>query len=434
MQVRRVRQYVYHLACFSCDICLRQLSTGEQFTIDIQGKSVVRILCQRHFQTMLLEGSSDYRRQEPEKSGSDLANPTSGQDTCNQTNRNHEQQTNNCVQLADSAPTAFDFNDAYENGRHHGKLYLPLNQLINQAEPGDLANSIQQSEHRLSKYSAVQVPGQSEQLRDGVDSSNRTLSSHDGSSDSVKFRHHTLGDDQLTSLRAASSSTCSSSTGLAGISGQLPSKSKRVRTTFTEEQLSILQTHFQIDSNPDGQDLERIAAITNLTKRVTQVWFQNSRARQKKYLIKRKPTGSAAGSASIALSASFGNQSQAQSSQDHEMDAMLSSRGQLNNASLKNDFDENINSRDLQYQCNLNSSSLNNANTPMFPSGDERWSSGSSSASGTSSPSISLHEDQSNLPTRASNASQTGAHLCTNSGELAGSQSLEINISENSDD
>lgn len=66
------------------------------------------------------------------------------------------------------------------------------------------------------------------------------------------------------------------------------SKSKRVRTTFTEEQLAILQANFQLDSNPDGQDLERIANVTGLTKRVTQVWFQNSRARQKKHSGKVK--------------------------------------------------------------------------------------------------------------------------------------------------
>ena len=66
------------------------------------------------------------------------------------------------------------------------------------------------------------------------------------------------------------------------------SKTKRVRTTFTEEQLSVLQANFQLDSNPDGQDLERIAALTGLSKRVTQVWFQNSRARQKKYLNKSR--------------------------------------------------------------------------------------------------------------------------------------------------
>lgn len=45
----------------------------------------------------------------------------------------------------------------------------------------------------------------------------------------------------------------------------------------------MLQTNFEIDSNPDGQDLERIASIAGLSKRVTQVWFQNARARQKKH-------------------------------------------------------------------------------------------------------------------------------------------------------
>ena len=49
------------------------------------------------------------------------------------------------------------------------------------------------------------------------------------------------------------------------------SKAKRVRTTFSEEQLQVLQANFTLDSNPDGQDLERIAQITGLSKRVTQV-------------------------------------------------------------------------------------------------------------------------------------------------------------------
>jgi hypothetical protein len=47
-----------------------------------------------------------------------------------------------------------------------------------------------------------------------------------------------------------------------------------VRTTFSDDQLAVLQANFQLDSNPDGQDLERIAQMTGLSKRVTQVWFQ----------------------------------------------------------------------------------------------------------------------------------------------------------------
>ncbi|TPP60226.1 LIM/homeobox protein Awh [Fasciola gigantica] len=60
------------------------------------------------------------------------------------------------------------------------------------------------------------------------------------------------------------------------------SKSKRIRTSFTPDQLAILQANFDIEANPDGQELERIANVARLNKRVTQVWFQNARARKKK--------------------------------------------------------------------------------------------------------------------------------------------------------
>ena len=46
---------------------------------------------------------------------------------------------------------------------------------------------------------------------------------------------------------------------------------KRIRTSFTPQQIALLQASFKTVSNPDGQELERIARATCLTKRVTQV-------------------------------------------------------------------------------------------------------------------------------------------------------------------
>ena len=63
-------------------------------------------------------------------------------------------------------------------------------------------------------------------------------------------------------------------------------KRKRMRTTFSEEQLGILQKNFEAEANPSGENLSSIAGQVGLSKRVTQVWFQNARARMRQ---KRPP-------------------------------------------------------------------------------------------------------------------------------------------------
>ncbi|XP_062515053.1 LIM/homeobox protein Awh-like [Corticium candelabrum] len=59
--------------------------------------------------------------------------------------------------------------------------------------------------------------------------------------------------------------------------------SKRPRTIFSEQQLQVLQRHYNLEPNPDAQELDRIAHSTGLSKRVTQVWFQNNRARHRRH-------------------------------------------------------------------------------------------------------------------------------------------------------
>ena len=65
-------------------------------------------------------------------------------------------------------------------------------------------------------------------------------------------------------------------------SGHDPPRDKRLRTTILPEQLDYLYQKYQIESNPSRKMLENIAKEVGLKKRVVQVWFQNTRARERK--------------------------------------------------------------------------------------------------------------------------------------------------------
>lgn len=59
-------------------------------------------------------------------------------------------------------------------------------------------------------------------------------------------------------------------------------RDKRIRTTILPEQLDYLYHKYQSDCNPSRKQLDAIAARVGLKKRVVQVWFQNTRARERK--------------------------------------------------------------------------------------------------------------------------------------------------------
>ncbi|KAF3836031.1 hypothetical protein F7725_028589 [Dissostichus mawsoni] len=67
-----------------------------------------------------------------------------------------------------------------------------------------------------------------------------------------------------------------------GNSSEEQHRDKRLRTTITPEQLEVLYEKYLLDSNPTRKMLDHIAREVGLKKRVVQVWFQNTRAREKR--------------------------------------------------------------------------------------------------------------------------------------------------------
>lgn len=410
LQVRRANNFVYHLACFSCDICSRQLNTGEQFAIETVAGSV-RLLCRLHFavdptlttaSTQAQSGTyfrknsptneeqvSTHRLGVPECStsgeqvqpvGASFSNEDLNQDlseraessstssttmeqsatlseqylhhlganststtTTTERNRHYSPVVDriNETSVRKVSPSSSSSSSSHQQRKHHshshnhhshhhhhhhhqnhrhqarcdsssqrmavniedgGAVSLYERRNMGRNTPLLLPGLVSNREHNSGQLDLnhshlnrdiTNELGAGTSLSTNMDQTNACNQTGDHCDMSTAHGSSTVNGDPINNIAGSNCSSMSNSSNTSNSANQMTlsngSKSKRVRTTFTEDQLAILQTHFQIDSNPDGQDLERIATITGLSKRVTQVWFQNSRARQKKYMTKRKP-------------------------------------------------------------------------------------------------------------------------------------------------
>ncbi|CAG9864672.1 unnamed protein product [Phyllotreta striolata] len=77
------------------------------------------------------------------------------------------------------------------------------------------------------------------------------------------------------------------SPGTPGLHGS-NQRTKRMRTSFKHHQLRTMKSYFAINHNPDAKDLKQLSQKTGLPKRVLQVWFQNARAKWRRMMLKQE--------------------------------------------------------------------------------------------------------------------------------------------------
>ncbi|CAB1340652.1 unnamed protein product [Coregonus sp. 'balchen'] len=73
--------------------------------------------------------------------------------------------------------------------------------------------------------------------------------------------------------------------------GSEPSKKRKRRTSFTPHALEILNSHFEKNTHPSGQEMTEIAEKLNYDREVVRVWFCNKRQALKNTIKRLKQPG-----------------------------------------------------------------------------------------------------------------------------------------------
>lgn len=243
--VRRARSKVFHLKCFTCLVCRKQLSTGEELYVLDENRFICKedYLHSRHGQVL---GASP----------SDVADLDEATD-CSQP------EAEGLLQDLDRDPSSLDLghlNGAGTPSNSNGSVVVSLSAAGQLGSPGSVVGG---------PPSVGPRPPSAGGLNPGTPAS---------SSDSASCPNGTVGD------RGGGSGTGPGSGGAQGNDENTPGGTKRrgPRTTIKAKQLETLKAAFAATPKPTRHIREQLAQETGLNMRVIQVWFQNRRSKERR--------------------------------------------------------------------------------------------------------------------------------------------------------
>ncbi|KAJ8312283.1 hypothetical protein KUTeg_009656 [Tegillarca granosa] len=231
--VRRAKNKVFHLKCFTCMICRKQLSTGEELYILDDNK----FICKEDYISNRLSGNSDL--DDDNELESELQGDLSDKDFSIDDDNGH------------------DFDISNDN-------------IMSNTSSNDISVA--------TSGKAASLPSSPDPLQDNNSSLLKISSDSNRSSPTCDINDNSITrDDQLVNDGNDGDETIE----VNGKSGGA-TKRRGPRTTIKAKQLDVLKAAFMATPKPTRHIREQLAQETGLTMRVIQVWFQNKRSKERR--------------------------------------------------------------------------------------------------------------------------------------------------------
>ncbi|XP_059351213.1 LIM/homeobox protein lim-7-like isoform X2 [Daphnia carinata] len=256
--VMRAKSKIYHIECFRCALCQRQLVPGDEFALRDDGN----LFCKDdHDQTNNNNSTNNNNNSSSQNNNNNHQNPHLHHHGHHGHHHHHNSQTSSSLMLLEAKS---EHHNQSSNSSSGTVSFLPISN-----------SSIKSHKSSSGRHSRA---NSNDSHSDSSDTC-ITTSTRKESGERSRGAGNSKGDRGVGGVGGS---------GVSGGGGGSDGKPTRVRTVLNEKQLHTLRTCYAANPRPDALMKEQLVEMTGLSPRVIRVWFQNKRCKDKKKAILMK--------------------------------------------------------------------------------------------------------------------------------------------------